>query len=310
EHDDGRVRHQAVLQHIHCVPDLGLELGLESQVERGTPLADRRHGGVLGPLQHPRREMRSEERTGARRGEEGLLGGASRVVSRGVPERDHPGERHRAAGAGAVRAHQGVVPRGSVGERRQQRRLAEAHLLRVVRNPCPLRSSRVTLGTGPGSRRLAGSGAATHAATPTAATAVTSAVTAMISLRRPTIGGIIPPRMRFRRRPVLLAAAILAGCDHTQPFHLPDYGAPPPPAGAQTRLTYNFGQDRSPAWLPEGGGFYYSRQRLDRADGDWCLALLPPDGGGIRREICDVIPAAVDSIDACQSPGPGPGGPI
>jgi len=116
--------------------------------------------------------------------------------------------------------------------------------------------------------------------------------------------------MRSRRRPVLLAAAILAGCEHTQPFHLPDYGAPPPPAGAQTRLTYNFGQDRSPAWLPEGGGFYYSRQRLDRADGDWCLALMPADGGGIRREICDVIPAAEDSTDAWQSPGPGPGGRI
>ena len=117
--------------------------------------------------------------------------------------------------------------------------------------------------------------------------------------------------MRSRPRPpVLLAAAILAGCDHTQPFHTPDYGAPPPPAGAETRLTYNFGQDRSPAWLPEGGGFYYSRQRLDLPDRDWCLALLPPDGGGIRREICDVIPAAVDSIDAWQSPGPGPGGRI
>ncbi len=75
--------------------------------------------------------MRSEERTGARRGDEGLLGGASRVVSRGVPERDHPGEGHRATGAGAVGSHQGIVAGGGMGERSQQGGLAEADLARV-----------------------------------------------------------------------------------------------------------------------------------------------------------------------------------
>ena len=110
------------------------------------------------------------------------------------------------------------------------------------------------------------------------------------------------------RLPVLLAA-ILTGCNHPEPFDTPYYGAPPPPAGTETRLTYNSpGHDQGPAWLPSGTGFYYSRQELDRPDRDWCLALMPRDGGGIRREICDVVPAAIDSIDAWQSPGPGPDG--
>jgi len=115
------------------------------------------------------------------------------------------------------------------------------------------------------------------------------------------------PRPR-PRPPVLLVAVILMGCDHTEPFLPPPYGSPPPPAAAQVRLTYNLGQDQSPAWLPSGGGFFYGRQRLDRADHDWCLALMPADGGAIRREICDVLPGAADSTDAWQSPGPGPGG--
>ncbi len=109
------------------------------------------------------------------------------------------------------------------------------------------------------------------------------------------------------RLPVLLAAT-LTGCNHSEPFDTPYYGAPPPPAGTETRLTYNLGHDRGPAWLPAGTGFFYSRQELDRPDGDWCIALMPRDGGGIRREICDVVPAAIDSIDAWQSPGPGPDG--
>ena len=109
------------------------------------------------------------------------------------------------------------------------------------------------------------------------------------------------------RLPVLLAAT-LTGCSHSQPFDTAYYGAPPPPAGTETRLTYNFGNDRGPAWLPGGTGFYYSRQELDRSDRDWCLALMPRGGGGIRREICDVVPAAIDSINGWQSPGPGPDG--
>ena len=117
--------------------------------------------------------------------------------------------------------------------------------------------------------------------------------------------------MRSRLRgPSLIAIAILTGCDHTEPFQPPDYGAPPPPAGVETRFTYNLGRDQSPAWLPDGSGFYYARERTDRPDRDWCLALMPAAGGAIRNEICDVLPAAADSTDAWQAPGPGPGGRI
>src|SRR5205823_3859541 len=56
------------------------------------------------------------------------------------------------------------------------------------------------------------------------------------------------------------------------------------------------------AWLPDGSGFWYSFERVDRADHDRCLALLPPDGGRIVRMLCDRIPAADDSTDAWTEP--------
>ena len=64
------------------------------------------------------------------------------------------------------------------------------------------------------------------------------------------------------------------------------------------RLTYNPGDDLGPVWLPDGSGFFYTMERLDRADKDRCLVLMPAGGGSIEREICDRIPAADDSVDA------------
>jgi hypothetical protein len=69
-------------------------------------------------------------------------------------------------------------------------------------------------------------------------------------------------------------------------------------------LTYNAGQDRAPAWLPDESGIVYSFERTDRPDHDRCLGVLPPDGGQLRREICHGGPAADDSTDVLTEPAP------
>lgn len=107
-------------------------------------------------------------------------------------------------------------------------------------------------------------------------------------------------------RSVVLAAvwltAAVAACEHAAPFQ-PGIYTPNGPLnpGVLARLTYNPGNDRTPAWLPATGGILYSVERLDRTDGDYCLALLPPGGGSIRRSICQTT-ASDDSINALGDP--------
>ena len=69
-------------------------------------------------------------------------------------------------------------------------------------------------------------------------------------------------------------------------------------SGVPLRLTYNPGEDLGPVWLPDGSGFLYTMEQLDRDDKDRCLVLMPAGGGSIEREICDRTPAADDSVDA------------
>jgi hypothetical protein len=107
----------------------------------------------------------------------------------------------------------------------------------------------------------------------------------------------------------LLLIAGLAACEHSTPFRAPDVGSTAPFGnGSPVRLTYNPGQDRDPSWLPDGVGFLYSRERIDRRDRDWCIGRLPPRGGSLTGELCDRQPAADDSIDAFTAPAPGRGG--
>lgn len=108
-------------------------------------------------------------------------------------------------------------------------------------------------------------------------------------------------RAPFGTRSFLMLAAI--GCTHDSPLRPASY-TPNVPAGSGplVRLTYNAGADLSPVWLPDGSGFLYTMERADRFDRDRCLALLPPSGGTIAREICDRTPAADDSVDAYSSP--------
>src|SRR5437879_277497 len=75
-------------------------------------------------------------------------------------------------------------------------------------------------------------------------------------------------------------ALALASCGHSASFVAPGTGSDRPFAGGSPqRLTFNLGDDRAPAWLPDGSGLVYSFQRLDRPARDRCLGLLPPDVG-------------------------------
>ena len=81
---------------------------------------------------------------------------------------------------------------------------------------------------------------------------------------------------------LFMTIGILAGCDHSEPFHssVPAPGGPLTP-GAPTRLTYNPERDLQPRWLPDGSGFYYTVERNDRDEPDQCLARMGANGGVI-----------------------------
>jgi hypothetical protein len=102
----------------------------------------------------------------------------------------------------------------------------------------------------------------------------------------------------------MVGSALLAfACGHTDPFSTPPFTTdqpfdPTPPV----QLTLNQSADRSPSWLPDGSGIIYSSQPLGRADGDVCLAELPPTGGTQRRLICDLSRLGSDTNNAIESP--------
>ena len=102
-----------------------------------------------------------------------------------------------------------------------------------------------------------------------------------------------------RRAPLALTLILVASCGHDAAL-APGTYAPGRPAGTgpAVRLTFNPGVDQGPAWLPGGTGILYTNERIDRDDLDRCLAVLPAVGGSIQREICDLVPAADDSVDA------------
>ena len=106
------------------------------------------------------------------------------------------------------------------------------------------------------------------------------------------------------RPPVILSLALaVSGCGHSTPFQPGDSQSSQPfGGGSPRRVTYNLGEDRAPAWLPDESGFVYSFERTDRPDHDRCLAVLPPDGGRMVRTLCDRIPAADDSTDSWTEP--------
>lgn len=107
-----------------------------------------------------------------------------------------------------------------------------------------------------------------------------------------------------------LALALLAtACSHESPS-IPGVYTPNQPAGtgALVRVTFNPGDDLWPSWLPDGRSFLYTAERIDRDDLDRCLAQLPAAGGTIEREICDLVPAADDSVNAYTAAAVSPDG--
>ena len=62
---------------------------------------------------------------------------------------------------------------------------------------------------------------------------------------------MVVTRIRFT-----LALAVLAACEHTEPFRPDDVGADGPlNPGSPAQVTFSPGQDLIPAWLPDGSAF-------------------------------------------------------
>jgi hypothetical protein len=105
----------------------------------------------------------------------------------------------------------------------------------------------------------------------------------------------------------LALGLLLAGCHHEAPFAPGDYSSDQPFAtGSPRRITFNQGNDRAPAWLADESGLLYSVQGISGSDR--CLAVLPPGGGRVEREMCDPRSALSDSTFILTEPAPAPDG--
>ena len=114
--------------------------------------------------------------------------------------------------------------------------------------------------------------------------------------------------MPFPWRATALLA--LAACTHELP---PEPGTSDvdtiPDAGPPERLTLNRGKDATPAFTPDGRAIWYAWERLDRADRDLCLGMLPVTGGTRTHEVCHPTAAAnPDSVNWYTYPAPHPDG--
>ncbi len=110
--------------------------------------------------------------------------------------------------------------------------------------------------------------------------------------------------MRIRRL-LLCAALVLCACQHEQPFETADTGSDQPfQPGLPVQLTFNPGKDLRPAWAPDGLSFFYAWERFGGPDLDRCIGEMPASGGRNLRTICNVDPAAVDSVDLFDVPSP------
>lgn len=96
-------------------------------------------------------------------------------------------------------------------------------------------------------------------------------------------------------RPLRLLLLGALACAHGEPF---DPGMPAPQGpltdAVPRRLTFNTGDDRSPAIA--GSEVTYSRYDPGRGTSARCLAVLPAEGGTLRATWCPPAPSAADTF--------------
>ncbi len=104
-----------------------------------------------------------------------------------------------------------------------------------------------------------------------------------------------------------VAALLLApqlACSHAEPF-----GFDVPPAdsalapGPVARMTFNAGDDVDPAWL-DSTALLYTAERLDRADRDRCVVMLPARGGTMAPWLCPETLDSRDTLDVIEAVAP------
>ena len=101
---------------------------------------------------------------------------------------------------------------------------------------------------------------------------------------------------------VLVCVPLVFACSQSEPFTNPDVGNEGPHTSAEPlRLTYNIGEDLTPAVQPDGIELLYAFTRPDVPGGDQCLALLPV-GGGTQRDFCPASVGSRDSSDRYAEP--------
>lgn len=111
------------------------------------------------------------------------------------------------------------------------------------------------------------------------------------------------------RTPPLLLLLAAAGCAHSDSYPIgTDPSDGPFNLSPPVQVTFNFGQDLQPTWLPDQSGVIYSFELAGLAPLDRCLGVLPAAGGTRRAEKCYPGDLTTDTTDALQSPAPGPGG--
>jgi hypothetical protein len=110
--------------------------------------------------------------------------------------------------------------------------------------------------------------------------------------------------MRITRgcRGWLVTVLCLAGCSHSEPFTNPDRENEGPfSTAAPVRLTYNAGEDLTPAVDPSGATTLYAFTAPELPDGDQCLSDLPL-AGGTATSLCPRSAGARDSTDRYERP--------
>lgn len=96
-----------------------------------------------------------------------------------------------------------------------------------------------------------------------------------------------------------LLVVLTLACTHPEAFPSGDSGDDgPSPGGPPSRLTFNTGQDLTPAWYPDATGLLYAYEQPERSDHDYCVGVLPPAGGRRQAERCHIADLPGDSVDA------------